>query len=239
LEHFGEQGEEDEELIIPGDLSEILSDKRISPGQINLAIHMAGNQLVAASLAGCPRHTVDLVKSLAYSRLGGALLDWNIREARSRLSSDELSDAQSAFMELLGSLDEPNPAELRQEDWSSGVDESLVADISDLILELDERVLKSVVAGLEPALLASLIQAMEPIAHDRLFSCAPSSRSKKILNALEAATPLSLNELTRRAQIFAQKVLSELAPKTRHGAARSLQLSASLRQHLTSILSRE
>ncbi len=239
LEHFGEKGEEDEELIIPGDLSEILSDKGLSTGQINLAIRMGGNQLVAASLAGCPRQTVDLVKSLAYSRLGGALLEWNIREARSRLSSDELSDAQSAFMELLGSLDEANPAELRQEDWSSGVDESLVADISNLILELDERVLKSVVAGLEPSLLASLIQAMEPIAHDRLFSCAPSSRSKKILNALEAAFPLSLNELTRRAQIFAQKVLSELAPRTRRGAARSLQLSASLRQHLTSILSRE
>jgi hypothetical protein len=115
LEHFGEQGEEDEELIIPGDLSEILSDKRISPGQINLAIHMAGNQLVAASLAGCPRHTVDLVKSLAYSD----------SEARSwtgifgRRGPDSLPTsfryAQSAFMELLGSLDEPNPAELRQE----------------------------------------------------------------------------------------------------------------------------
>jgi Mg/Co/Ni transporter MgtE len=142
-------------------------------------------------------------------------------------------------MELLGSLDEPSPAELRQEEWSSGVDESLVADISSLIMELDEKVLKSVVAGLDPALLASLIQAMEPIAHDRLFSCAPSSRSKKILNALEAAQTLSLNELTRRAQIFAQKVLSELAPRNRRGAARSLQLSASLRQHLTSILSRE
>ena len=239
LEHFGQQEEDDEELIIPGDLSEILSERRLSPGQIDLAVRMAGQQLMAASLAGCPRQTIDFVKFLAYSRLGGALLDWNIREARSRLSSDELSDAQSAFMELLGSLDEPSPAELRQEEWSSGVDESLVADISSLIMELDEKVLKSVVAGLDPALLASLIQAMEPIAHDRLFSCAPSSRSKKILNALEAAQTLSLNELTRRAQIFAQKVLSELAPRNRRGAARSLQLSASLRQHLTSILSRE
>jgi len=106
-------------------------------------------------------------------------------------------------------------------------------------MELDERILKSVVASLDPALLASLIQAMEPIAHDRLFSCAPSSRSKKILNALEASQALSLNELTRRAQIFAQKVLSELAPKVRQSSAKSLQLSASLRQHLTSILSRE
>ena len=239
-EHFSQRTEEDEELIIPGDLSEILSDTRLSPGQIDMAVRMAGNQLMAASLAGCPRQTVDLVKTLSYSRLGGALLDWNIREARARLSSDELSDAQSAFLELLGSLDEPNPAELRQEDWSSGIDESLVADISNLIMELDERILKSVVAALDPALIASLIQAMEPIAHDRLFSCAPSSRSKKILNALEVAQALSLNEITRRAQIFAQKVLSELTPKTsKRGAGRSLQLSASLRQNLTSILSRE
>jgi len=114
LEHFSGKLEDDEELIIPGDLSEILSDTRLSPGQIDLAVRMAGHQLIAASLAGCPRQTVDLVKSLSYSKLGEALLDWNIREARSRLSSDELSDAQSAFMELLGSLDEPNPAEIRQ-----------------------------------------------------------------------------------------------------------------------------
>ncbi len=240
MEHFSDKGDEEEELIIPGDLSEILADKSLSPGWVDLALRMAGHQLVAASLAGCPRDTVDLIKTLCYSRLGGAMLDWNIREARSRLSSDELSDAQSAFMELLGSVDdERSPALRREEDWTSGVDESLVADISNLILELDERVLRSVISSLDPALVASLIQAMEPIAHDRLFSSAASSRSKKILNALESASPLSLNELTRNAQIFAQKVLSELSPKNRRVSGRSLQLSAELRQHLTSILSRE
>jgi hypothetical protein len=239
-ERFGGGKDEEEELIIPGDLSEILSTRPFSSGQISLAVHLAGPQLVAATLAGCPRDTIDLIKSMAYSPLGEILLDRDIGDARNSLSSDELSDAQNAFVELLTSLDEEPAAAVRseEEDWQMGADEGLVSDISSLILELDERALKSVVSSLDPKLVASLIQAMEPIAHDRLFSCVASGRSKKILDALEASSPLSTNELTRRAQIFAQKVLAEIAPRGKTLGA-SLQLSAKLRQLLTSILSRE
>lgn len=239
-ERFSGGKDEEDELIIPGDLSEILSNRSFSSGQIGLAVHLAGPQLVAATLAGCPRDTINFTKSVAYSPLGEILLDRDIGDARNSLSSDELSDAQNAFVELLTSLGEEPAAAARseKEDWQMGADEGLVSDISSLILELDERALKSVVSSLDPKLVASLIQAMEPIAHDRLFSCVASGRSKKILDALEASSPLSTNELTRRAQIFAQKVLAEIAPHGKTLGA-SLQLSAKLRQLLTSILSRE
>ena len=240
LEHFGREKHRDEVLIIPGDLPEIIPGKNSSPGPISQAIRLAGPQLVAATLAGCPQETTDYIKSLAYTHLGEILLDWDIRNARNRLSSEELSDAQNAFLELLVSLhDEPAESMGREkEDWTMDVDQDLVADISNLILELDGHVLKSVFSSLDPKLAASLIQAMEPIAHDRLFSSVASSKGKKILDALEAASPLSTNELTRRAQIFAQKVLSEIAPRNKT-LGRSLPLPAKLRELLTSILSRE
>ncbi|MHB0896969.1 MAG: hypothetical protein ACYC1A_05395 [Spirochaetales bacterium] len=240
IEQFGHEDAQDEVLIIPGELPEIIPAKSTDPGLVTQAVRLAGPQLVAAALAGCPRETIDYLKSLAYSDLGGILLDSDIRIARNRLSSEELSDAQSAFLELLTSFqNEPGSAMGREdEEWPMDVDEDLVSDISNLILELDEHVLRSVISGLDPKLAASLIQAMEPIAHDRLFSSIASNKGKKILDALEASTPLSTNELTRRAQVFAQKVLSEIAPRNKT-LGKSLPLPAKVRELLTSILSRE
>ena len=72
-----------------------------------------------------------------------------------------------------------------------------------------------------------------PVAED---AAEPADRG--ILDALENSVPLSNNELTRRAQIFAQKILSEIAPRNTT-LGKSLPLPAKLRQLLTSILSRE
>ena len=240
MEHFDSDEKQDEELIIPGDLSEIMPGKNADPGLIAHAVRLAGPQLIAAALAGCPRETIDYLTGLAYTPVGKILLDWNIANARNKLSSEELSDAQNAFVELLTAFhDEASSAVGRdEENWPMDVDEGLVSDISNLILELDEHVLRSVISSIDPKLAASLIQTMEPIAHDRLFSSVASSKSKKILDALEASVPLSTNELTRRAQIFAQKVLSEIAPRTKT-LGKSLPLPAKVRQLLTAILSRE
>jgi hypothetical protein len=79
---------------------------------------------------------------------------------------------------------------------------------------------------------------MEPIAHDRLFTSIGSNKGKKILDALEASAPLNTNELTRLAQTFAQKVLAEIAPKSKT-LGRSFPLPARVRQLLSAILSRE
>lgn len=230
---------ESDELIIPGDLPEILLSSTLPASAVRQALHLAGPQLVAATLAGCPREIIDHIKTLDYSELGSMLLDWEISEARYRLSSDELADAQSAFAELLASTgDLESAAALEEEAWQMGVDESLVADISNLIMELDEKLLKTILSNMDPKLAAALIQAMEPIAHDRIFSSIGSSRGKKLLDALEAASPLSTPELTRKAQAFAQRVLSEIAPRGKVLGG-TLQMSARLRQALTAILSRE
>lgn len=239
-EHCAEAGEKDEELIIPGDLSLLVQQNDLASGLIVRAMGLAGPQLVAAALAGCPRETIDYLKSLAYTPLGACLLEADIRSARRRLSSEELSDAQSAFAELLGSLwQEPAAAMEREETgWSTEIDKNLAADISNLILELDKKLLRTVVSDISPRLAAALIQGMDPAAHDRLFSNIAASRGRRILDALDKAAPLSSDELTRAAQIFAQRILSVIAPRTKT-LGKPLPLPVKLRQLLSAILSRE
>jgi hypothetical protein len=209
------------------------------PGSLSQAIRLAGLPLVAAASAGCPDETLAIIKSVGFNSLGSALLDDEIQNARARLSSDELSDAQHAFLTLLGSLKELVPKEIVEEEaWKRSMDGGLVSEVSELILDLDERILKTVISAMDAKLVAALIQAMEPIAHDRLFSSVTSNRGKKILDALEASSPLSPNELTRQAQIFAQRVLAEVAPKSK-ALGRALPIPARVRQLLSAILSRE
>lgn len=229
----------DDELIIPGDLPEIILNGVHTAGEIALAVRLAGPQLTAAACAGCPREAIDRIKSAAFDDLGAIMLEAEIAAARDRLSSDELADTQHAFLELLGSV-QTNSADLLADDErrTETVDPALIAEVSGLVLELDERLLKIVSVSLEARTIADLIQAMEPIAHDRLFSCLPGARGKRILDALESAIPLGTPELTRKAQIFAQRVLSEIAPR---GASygKPLTLPAKVRDLLSSILSRE
>lgn len=239
LEKFpGKQNQE--ELIIPGDMAEVLQDRTQSVGKIALATRLAGPPLVAAALAGCPREAISHLKAAVFDDLGSALMDDEINGARSRLSSDEIADAQNAFLELLGSLHEKSSESggIEEESAAIDVDKDLVSDISNLILELDEKVLKTVLTTLDPRIVASLIQVMKPIAHDRLFSSIASSRGKRILDILESSTPLSPIDLTRIAQLFAQKILSEIAPRNK-ALGNPLPLPSKVRILLTSILRRE
>lgn len=232
-------GRDINELIIPGDLPEVLLSGLQSAGEISLAVRLAGPQLVAAACAGCPREATERIKSAAYDDLGAIMLEAEILAARDRLSSDELADTQNAFLELLGSVQE-NSADLLAEDVrrTETIDPELVAEVSGLVLELDEKLLKIVAMSLDARTIADLIQTMEPIAHDRLFSCLPGVRGKRILDALENAIPLATPELTRKAQIFAQRVLAEIAPKGKT-FGKHLTLPAKVRELLSSILSRE
>lgn len=242
IEHFSAKPKS-EELIIPGDLPEIILNGEKTDGEIARAVRIAGPELTAATFAGCPDEVVEYITSICFNELGAIMFDEDIAAARSRLSSDEISDAQNAFYELLESfnVNVTNTkliAQNEESDKKANVDESLVSDVSNLILELDEKVLKSVLSNLSPKVIASLIQVMQPMAHDRVFSTIPSGREKKILDAIEASTPINQVELTRTAQFFAQKVLSTVSPHSK-SLRTPLVLPTKVRQLLSSILSRE
>jgi hypothetical protein len=239
IQKLGTKIPDTEELIIPSELPDAIAFSDKNPGPLVQAVRLAGLQLLAAAFAGCPKETCQTIKGLAFNPLGSIILDDEMENARNRLSSDELSDAQHAFLELMESLkDSTSMMVTEEESWKKSINEGLTGEISELILELDSRVLRSVISSLDPRLVASLIQTMEPIAHDRLFTSIGSNKGKKILDALEASAPLNTNELTRLAQTFAQKVLAEIAPKSKT-LGRSFPLPARVRQLLSAILSRE
>jgi len=239
IQRFGTKGGEWEELIVPGELPDLVADLGGTAGILSQATRLAGPRLTAAALAGCPKETVEAMKGVSSNELGCILMDSEIIDARTSLSSDELADAQDAFCALLESLKESqHKPETLEEEWGKALDKNLVSDLSELIMVLDDKSLHTIVMALEPKLAAALIQTMTSIAHDRLLSSVAQGRGKKILNALEAASPLGTIELTRNAQIFAQKVLSELVPKVK-SPGKAFPLPTKLRQLLTAILSRE
>lgn len=239
IQRFGSQDDEEEELIVPGELPDLVAEFSENPGLLSQALRLVGPKLTAAALAGCPKETAEILKNASLSELGGLLMDTEIVDARNRLSSDELADAQDAFCALLESLKEPERRpEIVEDEWDKSLDKDLVSDLSELIMELDEKTLRTVLTGLEPEFSAALIQTMTPAAHDRILSSIPQNRGKRILDALEEASPLGVVELTRNAQLFAQKILAELVPKTK-SLGKAVPLPANLRQVLTAILSRE
>jgi hypothetical protein len=243
IQRFDSKDDEEEELIVPGELPDLVAEFSGKAGLLSQALRLAGPKLTAAALAGCPKETAETMKDASLSALGGLLIDTEIIDARNQLSSDELADAQDAFCALLDSLKEPERrSEVIEEEWGKSVgksvDKNLVSDLSELIMELDEKTLRTVLTAIDPEFSAALIQTMTPLAHDRILSSIPQNRGKRILDALEEASPLGAVELTRNAQLFAQKVLAELVPRTK-SLGKAVPLPANLRQVLTAILSRE
>lgn len=226
------------ELIMPGELPEVLVSRCREPGVIDLALRLTGLQFVAAALAGCPDETIGAVKA-QYSELGARMLEEEIGNSYDRLSTDEIADAQSALLELVDSIQREKLVVSRDEEAAvMNIDSDLVSDITNLVLELDEKLLKTVATAMDPRSLAMLIQAMEPLAHDRLLFTMGKSKESKVLNALEISVPAANVDLVRKAQLFAQNILAAVAPRNRE-PGKKLQLPLNIRNLLTSILSRE
>jgi hypothetical protein len=227
-----------DELIIPGDMPDILAHYSHLKGQLEHGIRTAGMELSAAALAGCPRENIAAVKKL-FGTIGGAIFEDSLLLARNRLSSDELADAQNAFLELLrtSEISDSKTVDSEQTDYKT-IDKDMSRDLTDLVLELDPKVLKTIASGMAPTDLASLLQGMEPLAHDRVLSLLGTIRENRVIDALESSAPLDDISLLREAQIFAQRVLSFFAPH-RNDLGKPLSLTSKVRQLLSSILSRE
>lgn len=227
-----------EELIIPGDMPEILSHYSRMKSGLERSVRTAGMELSAAALAGCPRENILAVKRI-FGAIGGAIFEDNLISARNRLSSDELEDAQNAFLELLQATEISETAETdkEQQEYKS-IDTSIVRDLTDLVIELDPKVLKAIGSAMSPTDLASLLQGMEPLAHERILSLIGTSKEKRVIDSLESSSPLDDVAMLREAQIFAQRILSFFTPR-RNDLGKPLPLTSKVRQLLSSILGRE
>ena len=170
------------------------------------------------------------------------MLGDSIRSYRARLSTDEIADAQAAFSELIRALkadrDLRVPVKESDDDAESLLDPDLVEDLSDLILELDQKLLKSIIAPISASRLAVLFPTMSPAARDRILKESGTMKESRIINALEDMDQMGIHELTREAQSFAQRVLTAFAPR---GVTRGRQIPvpAKVRSLLSALLARE
>jgi hypothetical protein len=232
-----------EELIVPGDLPEILLRMAVRPGYLETALRLAGNGMTAAALSGCPRESLHLVKK-GLGSIGGAVFEDSVVLYRARLSTDEIADAQAAFAEFLREVE----AEAEAESYTTlapaepVTDPSLMRDLSSLILEMDGKLLKAVATGMDNRSLAEVMQGMDPAAHDRILVALGTRRESKVLDTLGGSEPLGGFEILRAAQAFCQAVLASVSPKSRGGPDRkpaTLPLPARVRSLLSAILGRE
>jgi hypothetical protein len=177
-----------ESLVVPGELPDVIRILAMDKRNLERALRASGRDITAAALAGCPQESVDLARPL-YGKIGAAALEDEAAHLRSKLSGDEISQAQTAFLEVVRSLEERGELRLGAEDELSA-DPAFVAALTKAVLGVDSSVLKSAFRGAEGLLLATAMQGMEPIAHDRILETLSKREIKRILDAIDDSDPL-------------------------------------------------
>ena len=177
-----------EQLVVPGELPDLIRSLALDPRSLERCLRAAGRDLAAAAMAGCPQESLDLAKPV-FGRIGGVILEDDAAHLRSRLSGDEIAEAQAAFIEIIRSLDEGGQLRLGEEvDFSA--DPGFVAMLTRAVLSLDDRVLKAAFRGIDGKLLATAMQGMEPSAHDRILGALAKRDERRLLDAIDDADPL-------------------------------------------------
>ena len=171
-----------EDLVIPGEMPDVVQALSLNPRGLELALRASGRAVSAAALAGCPRDSIDQAKRL-YTRVGAAALEEDAAYLRGRLSGDEIAEAQAAFLEVVGSLEERGEIRIGFED-DFGTDQAFVAAFTRAIMALSPSAIRSVFKGAEGPLVATAMQGLEPEAHDRILSALSMKETKRILDAI-------------------------------------------------------
>ncbi len=205
-------------LVVPGELPDVVRGLALDPRSLERALRAAGREIAAAALAGCPQESMELAKPL-YGRIGGAVVEDDSAFLRSRLSGDEIAQAQSAFLEIARGLEEKGELEMAGEDELE-TDPGFVSEFTKAVMALEEGALKAAFRAAEPKALAAAMQGMEPRAHERILSVLPKKAEKRILDAIDDSPPLS-----GKAVVAAGRKLAEAlhaAAGRRGGAAKAL-----------------
>jgi hypothetical protein len=178
----------DESLVVPGELPDVIRILAMDKRNLERALHASGRDIATAALAGCPQESMDLARPL-YGKIGAAALEDDVARLRSRLSGDEISQAQATFLEVVRSLEERGEFRLGPEDELSA-DPEFVAALTKAVLGLDSSLIKSAFRSAEGALVATAMQGMQPTAHDRILEALSKKEIKRILDAIDDADPL-------------------------------------------------
>ena len=177
-----------EVLVVPGELPDVIRILAMDKRNLERALRAAGRDIAAAALAGCPQESMDLVRPL-FGKIGAAALEDDAAQLRSRLSGDEIEQAQATFLEVVRSLEERGELRLSPEDELTA-DPAFVAAITKAVLGLDSSVLKGAIHSAQGVLVAKAMQGMEPVAHDHILEALTKKEIKRILDAVDNSDPL-------------------------------------------------
>jgi Flagellar motor switch protein len=193
-----------ESLVFPGELPDVVRILAMDKRNLERVVRVAGHEIAAAALAGCPQESMDLVRPL-FGKIGATALEDDAVHLRARLSSDEIEQAQAAFLEVLRSLDERGELSLGPEE-ELVADPSFVTALTKAVLGIDPTIIKSAFRQIEGALIATAMQGMEPEAHDRILGSLPKKETKRILNAIDEADPLPKRAVQGAGKLLAERL---------------------------------
>ncbi|HUW40744.1 MAG TPA: FliG C-terminal domain-containing protein [Rectinemataceae bacterium] len=217
LSRLGRRRARSEPLIVPGELPDVIRALALDPRSLELSLRTAGRELAAAALAGCPQESIDLAKPF-FGRIGAAIIEDDVAHLRSRLSGDEISEAQAAFAEVVRTLAERGRLKLGEEtDFIAPP--AFVAALTKAVIALDDRVLKVGLRGLDGAVLAMAMQGMEPGAHDRILGVLAKRDERRLLDAIDDAAPLESRAIQEAGRELAAKLLAAAKAADRSKAA--------------------
>lgn len=206
-----------ESLVVPGELPDVIRILAMDQRNLERALRSSGRDIVAAALAGCPQESMDLVKPL-YSRIGAVALEDQAARLRIGLSGDEIAQAQTAFLEVLRSLEERGELRLGSEEELTA-DPAFVSAFTKAILGLDAIVIRSAFRQADGALIATAMQGMEPEAHDRILAALPKKEIRRILNAIDKADPMPRRAVQAAGIALAEWLFEAAAAAKAHRAA--------------------
>jgi hypothetical protein len=188
LERVKRRKSRPESLVVPGELPDVIRILAMDKRNLERALHASGRDIAAAALAGCPQESMDLARPL-YGKIGAAALEDDAARLRSRLSGDEISQAQATFLEVVRSLEERGEFMLGAEDELSAEPE-FVAALTKAVLGLDSSLIRGAFRSVQGVLIATAMQGMQPSAHDRILEALSKKEIKRILDAIDDSDPL-------------------------------------------------
>jgi len=210
----------EQSLLVPGDLPDLIRSLALDPRSLERTIRVAGRDLAVAALAGCAQESVDLVAGF-YGPVGAAAFDDDAAFRRTRLSGDEIGQAQNAFAEVVKNLEAGGELELGPEDEFAS-DPAFVHELTKAVMALDERSLRAVFKEGDSRILALAMQGLEPRAHERILGLLPHRVAQRLLDAVDDAAILPSREVLVAGKTLAQAVLAQAA-LAKSGSRESLE----------------
>lgn len=219
----------DQSLLVPGDMPDLVRSLALDPRSLERTLRAAGRELSVAALAGCAQESIDLVAGY-YGPIGAAAFEDDVAWQRTRLSGDEIGQAQNAFAEVVKNLEAGGELELGPED-EFAADPAFVRELTRAVMTLDERSLRTVFKEGDSRILALAMQGLEPRAHERILGLLSNRVQRRLLDAVDDAAILPRRDVLMAGKTLAEAVLARAA-LAKSGPRESLESFEQIRDWL-------